>query len=332
MTIKHTTTNHAAPSQLALGLTTPLLSRAEQAARPDRQSRLDAASAVLARGLSGVRDDPAALGAYLAFRAHFRSYSPRNALLIWMQRPTARYCMGLRAWTRHGRRVRRGERGITVLAPVLRKPTAEEVAAGEDPEERVPAGFRTATTFDYEQTEPVDDDALVYSPPVPRLGTEGPEGLLGRLEAAAERVGCSVHYTALGYADGWYRASDRSICIRAGLSGADRAAVLCHELAHAVAHSRGERPDDDPQETPASEAAGVRSRASEELQAEGAAYVALAALGLDTARASLPYLKGWAEGDDDALSGELAAIDRIAGRLLALIDGPAGEDGTEATA
>ena len=90
--------------------------------------------------------------------------------------------------------------------------------------------------------------------------------------------------------------------MRASLSGAGRASVLCHELAHAVAHT-GDR------ET---------SRASE-LQAEGAAYVALAALGLDTARARLPSLKGWG---DDALAAELSAIDRIAGRLLALVDDP----------
>ena len=61
------------------------------------------------------------------------------------------------------------------------------------------------------------------------------------------------------------------------------------------------------------------SKASAELQAEGAAYVALAALGLDTSRCSLPYLKNWASGDDDALAAELAAIDRIAGRLLDLV-------------
>ncbi len=295
-------TNHHTPNPLALGLTTPVLSAAQQAARPDRQTRLDAAKAVLARGLAGVRDDPAALAAYLAFRARFHDYSPRNTLLIWMQRPTARHCMGFRAWTRHGRRVRKGERGITVLAPILRRPTADEVSAGHDPEERVPTGFRTTTTFDYEQTEAVADDALVYTPPIPRLEADGPDGLLARLEAVARAIGCSVHYTSLGYADGWYREADRTLCVRATLSGADRCSVLCHELAHAVAHT-GDR------ET---------SRASKELQAEGAAYVALAALGLDTARASLPYLKGW--GDDERMAAELDAIDRIAGRLLALVD------------
>ena len=297
------TKNHT-PNQLALGLTTPVLSAAQQAARPDRQARLDAARAVLARGLAGVRDDPAALRAYLAFRARFRDYSARNTLLIFLQRPSARHCMGFRAWTQHGRRVRKGERGITVLAPLLRRPTADEVAAGHDPEDRVPAGFRTTTTFDYLQTEATRDDALVYVPPIPRLDADGPDGLLARLEATAVALGYTVTYAEAGYADGRCRFADRTIEVRPQLSGADRCAVLCHELAHAIAHA-------DDRET---------VRASKEVQAEGAAYVALAALGLDTARASLPYLRGW--GDDDRMAAELAAIDRIARRLLLLVDRP----------
>ena len=85
--------------------------------------------------------------------------------------------------------------------------------------------------------------------------------------------------------------------------------------AHAVAHT-GDR---------------ATLRASRELQAEGAAYVALAALGLDTARATLPYLKGWAGGDDDALAAELSAIDRVASRLLALVDGASPADDASLT-
>ncbi|PAP77252.1 ArdC family protein [Rubrivirga marina] len=150
-----------APNQLALGLTTPIMSMAQRDARPNRQARLDAAKAVLARGLAGVRDDPKALAAYLAFRARFHDYSPRNTMLIFLQRPTAKYCMGFRSWTKHGRRVLKGERGLTVLAPILRRPTEGDVAAGHDPDDRVPVGFRTTTTFDYEQTEAVSDDALV---------------------------------------------------------------------------------------------------------------------------------------------------------------------------
>lgn len=306
-----TSRTKATPGQLALPLTNPVYA-SRKTDGPDRETRLAAAHAVLARGLSGVRDDPKALAAYLSFRAHFRDYSPRNTLLIWMQRPTARYCMGFRSWTKHGRRVRKGERGLVVFAPVLRRPTPEEIVAGQYPDECVPLGYRTATTFDYEQTVATCDDALEYVPATPRLESDGPEGLLARLEAAVRLAGCTVHYTSLGYADGWYREADRVIAVRSSLSGADRASVLCHELAHAVGHSQG---------APTQEAVlSAQSRASKELQAEGAAYVALSALGLDTSRATLPYLKGWAAGCDNALATEFAAIDRIATRLLAFVD------------
>jgi antirestriction protein ArdC len=295
----------ASPTQLALSLTIPISAKADPADRPTRDDRLAAAHAVLARGVSGVRTDPAALAAFLVFRSHFRDYSLNNTVLIWMQRPSARHCMGFKAWQAHGRRVRKGERGLTVFAPVARKVTEAEVVAGRDPADKTVVAFRTAVTFDYEQTEATRDDALVYTPPAARLNTEAPEGLVGSLEAVATALGYAVQYREeTGYADGWCSCRDKTVTARSSLTGADRASVLCHELAHALAHD-GDR------ET---------TRAQKELQAEGAAFVALAALGLDTSRASLAYLKGWAGDDDDALLAELGAIDRIAADLLQRIE------------
>lgn len=306
----------ASPNQLALSMTTPITAKKDPAAdrtdRPTRDDRLAAAHAVLARGLAGVRTDPAALAAFLAFRSHFREYSLNNCLLIWLQRPAARHCMGLRTWAKHGRQVRKGERGLMVLAPVLRKPTAAEVATGADPDGSRAVAYRTATTFDYEQTRAVRPDALVYAPPAGRLDAAAPDGLVARLEAVARSVGYAVHYTELGYADGWCRPWDRTITVRAGLTGADRASVLTHELAHALAHGPDTRASGDRETT----------RAQKEVQAEAAAYVVLAALGLDTARASLPYIKSWAT-DDEALGRELAAVDRIAADLLARVEATA---------
>ncbi len=295
----------AGSGQLALALTTPVLSPARQAERPDRETRLVAARAVLARGLSGVKDDPAAMAAFLAFRARFHDYSLNNAVLIWMQRPTARYCMGFRAWQAHGRRVRKGERGLTVFAPIVAR-RKDEASNDED---RV-VGYRTATTFDYEQTEATRDDALVYVPPVPRLAAEAPSGLVARLEAVAAGIGFAVQYRAeTGYADGFCSPRDRVIAVSSSLSGADRASVLTHELAHALAHA------------PASGGgAAETTRAQRELQAEAASFVALSALGLDTGRSSLPYLRSWAGGDDEALMRELSAIDRIARDLVARVE------------
>ena len=306
-TIKTRTT--ASPTQLALTLTIPINAKAgPEAARPTRDDRLAAAHAVLARGVSGVCADPAALAAFLAFRSHFRDYSLNNCLLIWMQRPSARHCMGFRSWAKQGRRVRKGERGLTVFAPVVRKATEAEVAAGRDPSDKTVVAYRTAVTFDYEQTEATRDDALVYTSPAARLDTEAPDGLVASLTAVAASIGYAVRDTHLAsYADGWCDCRGKTITLQASLAGADRASVLCHELAHALAHYGD----------------WETSRSQKELQAEGAAYVALAALGLDTSRAALPYLRGWAGGDDEKLLAELGAIDRIAVDLLRRVEATA---------
>ena len=286
--------------------------------RSRREEKLAEARAVLERGLSDVREDPEALAAYLRFRSHFRDYSVQNTLLIQLQRPSARFCMGYKAWQEHGRQVRKGERGLLIYAPTLRRPTEEEVGDGTDPERRVVAGYRITHTFDYGQTDPVTDDALTYEAPTPRLNEDGYDDLADRLEAVARSIGYAVSEAepgapGLGYADGVCSPRQRRITLAAGLVSGDRAAVLAHELAHALAHGEqtaGEGSAD-------GEGSSTRSDVvARELQAEGAAYLALYALGLDTSSAALPYLKEWA-GDDDRLLAELAAIDKIAADLLA---------------
>ena len=306
----NTTTDHT-----ALSATT---AEATSEDRPTREDKLDAARAVLAAGLSGVREDPEALARFLAFRAHFHEYSLNNSVLIWCQRPCARHCMGYRAWQAHGRQVRKGERGLTVLAPIVRKLSETQSTSGVNPSaepegDRSVVGFRTATVFDYAQTDAVAGSALVYTPPAPRLNAGDPAGLIPRLEAAATLgLGYNVVYGETGYCDGRCSFVLKTISVSRTLSPADRAAVLAHELCHALAH--------DPSGLAAS---GGETTARRELQAEGAAFVALAALGLDTSRASLPYLKGWARGDDAALGQELAAIDRIAQDLLRRVEATA---------
>ena len=276
--------------------------------RTTREEKLDAARAVLNAGFDGMGRDPEALARFLAFRAHFHDYSLNNAVLIWCQRPSARHCMGYRAWQGHGRQVRKGERGLTILAPVTRKRDETDRSSDDD---RAVVGYRTATVFDYEQTDAVEDSALVYTPPAPRLNADDPDGLAQALVAAAETLGYEVRHAETGYADGRCSFSARTITLQASLSPADRAAVLCHELAHALAHDPSTSTQvDEPKPT----------TAQRELQAEGAAFVALSVLGLDTSRASLPYLEGWSGGDAEALRREMTAIDRISRDLLARLD------------
>jgi antirestriction protein ArdC len=82
--------------------------------------------------------------AWLTFAEKFHTYSFGNTIAIWMQRPDATWVAGIRRWNQLGRRVRHGERGISILAPVTAKTTAEVEGTrpepGTGPASRGPAG------------------------------------------------------------------------------------------------------------------------------------------------------------------------------------------------
>lgn len=107
---------------------------------------LDALAAALEAGNS------AALTACLSVTARFHKYSWTNCLLISMQRPNATHVAGFRAWLGLGRHVRKGEKGIAILAPIVCKSKREakdqeEDASAIETASRL-AGFRTAYVFD----------------------------------------------------------------------------------------------------------------------------------------------------------------------------------------
>jgi N-terminal domain of anti-restriction factor ArdC len=64
-----------------------------------------------------------ALTAYLNAMVHFHNYSFGNVLAIARQRPQATHVAGMWTWNQLNRRVKRGERGIAILAPLIAKPT-----------------------------------------------------------------------------------------------------------------------------------------------------------------------------------------------------------------
>ena len=60
--------------------------------------------------------------------ANFHTYSFDNVLLIARQRPQATHVAGIRTWNELGRRVKRGEKGIAILAPMIGKRRKKENA------------------------------------------------------------------------------------------------------------------------------------------------------------------------------------------------------------
>ena len=89
------------------------------------------------------------LATLLTTMARFHRYSLHNICLIVSQRPTATRVAGFHTWRGMGRFVRKGEKGIGILTPILRR----RLESTEDDEHPVIVGFRVVYVFDVEQTD-----------------------------------------------------------------------------------------------------------------------------------------------------------------------------------
>lgn len=263
-----------------------------------------AKQAALDRLHQGVTDLMTSHGwqAALKFRSQFHTYSFFNTLLILNQRPDAQLVSGYRKWQELGRQVRKGEKGITILAPMLRKDENDE-------DKRILIGFKEVKVFDISQT----DGEPIPTTPKPVI-LEGDTSLITSaitsLEAFCVAQGitfdrCLDHPRALGV----YRHSDNSISLKPGLPKLQELKTFVHELAHALLHN------------PSSD------RTVAELEAESAAYLTLHQLGLDTSDYTFAYLASWANdlgGLIDAGHNASKADDRILAHLGPLLIALAG--------
>jgi antirestriction protein ArdC len=98
------------------------------------------------------RGQSQALKRYLAVMSRFHRYSWGNVLLIYSQRPDATHVAGFQAWLRMRRYVRKGEKGIVILAPMVGRKRSTNDELAEDEQTRV-YGFRAGYVFDVNQTE-----------------------------------------------------------------------------------------------------------------------------------------------------------------------------------
>jgi N-terminal domain of anti-restriction factor ArdC len=90
------------------------------------------------------------LTAYLGAMARFHSYSFGNILQIARQRPSATRVAGIRAWNELGRFVKKGEKGIQILAPIIGHRRKRDTAEQEQDAKPAPMliGFRAVYVFD----------------------------------------------------------------------------------------------------------------------------------------------------------------------------------------
>ena len=129
--------------------------------RGQRQQQRQTAKEVIAANVQHLIEQldagqSEALTAYLTAMSRFHNYSFGNILEIARQKPDATRVAGLYTWNQLGRRVKKGEKGIRILAPIIgvkRKP--QEEAEKDLTRQNVPllVGFRAAYVFDVSQTE-----------------------------------------------------------------------------------------------------------------------------------------------------------------------------------
>jgi antirestriction protein ArdC len=229
---------------------------------------------------------------YLAAMARFRRYSWGNVMLIASQKPNATHVAGFHAWHKLGRFVKKGEKGILILAPIIRKKTENNDTAEPD-ESSVAVGFRAAYVFDISQTD---------GQPLPEIGSVNGDPREYR-EQLAKFV--ADHGIALEYSSDIAPARGTSeggkITLLPGQTPAEEFATLAHEVAHELLH-RDER-------------RSSTTKRIRETEAEAVAFVVCSAIGLDTGSAAQDYI-GLYGGDAKLLSESLEYIQRSATHIL----------------
>jgi antirestriction protein ArdC len=235
-----------------------------------------------------------ALTAYLKTMSLFSKYSLNNLFLIARQRPDARRVAGFQTWRKLGRYVRKGEKGIAIIAPLVHRKSEEETEAPEG--ERVLAGFKVAHIFSEEQTD---------GEPLPEIGsvTGDPGYYLSRLEQFVRHNGIELRYSdEIAPARGM--AEKGKITLLPEQTAAETFATLVHEVAHSELHFGDRR-----RET---------TKRIRETEAESVAYVVCSAIGLETGTAALDYV-GLYGGDSKLLLESLQYIQQAANRILTTI-------------
>lgn len=240
----------------------------------------------------------------LEFQAHFHSYSWSNVMLIFLQCPTATQVAGFNKWKDLGRYVKKGEKVIQILAPLISK-KVEVQDDGEEVEKPTLHGFRTVNVFDVSQTE---------GKPLPKLTSEldGDSETAENLVAALQSViKISVDFEVIqNGAKGYYSPGEHRIAIQAGMRKDHTAKTIIHEYVHSLLHNKD---------------AGNKgkSRGQIEAEAEGTAFVVANYFGLSTDEYSFPYVASWASGDggSELVRSIGQTIQRTAHQIITTIDG-----------
>ena len=184
---------------------------------------------------------------YLSVMSKFHRYSVNNTMLIYMQRPDATLVAGFNKWkNQFERHVKKGEHGITIIAPTPYKKKIEEMkrdpdthapildadgkAVMEEKEIEIPM-FRPVKVFDVSQTDgkPLPELASSLSGTVPHYEAF--------MEALRRSAPVPIEFEPMAEnMDGYFSSDQQRIAIREGMSEVQTVSAAVHETAHSKLH------------------------------------------------------------------------------------------------
>ena len=217
-----------------------------QETKPTNRERLQEITAGIEQGIKELFESEKYMR-YLSVMSKFHRYSVNNTMLIYMQRPDATLVAGFNKWkNQFERHVKKGEHGITIIAPTPYKKKIEEMkrdpdthapildadgkAVMEEKEIEIPM-FRPVKVFDVSQTD---------GKPLPEL-TSSLSGTVPHYEAFLEALRRSapvpIEFEPMAEnMDGYFSSDQQRIAIREGMSEVQTVSAAVHETAHSKLH------------------------------------------------------------------------------------------------
>ena len=268
---------------------------------------------------------------YLSVMSRFHRYSVNNTLLIYLQKPNASLVAGFNKWKyQFGRYVKKGERGITIIAPTPFKKKIEEVKL--DPDTKAPMlddegrqimverevsipMFKPVKVFDVSQTagKPLPELAATLTGAVQQYDVF--------LEALRRTAAIPVYIKPIQQnTDGYFNLTDQTITIREGMSEVQTICALVHEITHSRLHNyekaRAEAAARNSEEKPVQ-----KDRRTEEVEAESVSFSVCQYFGIQTGENSFGYIASWSEGKElKELRDSLETISKTADTLITDIE------------
>ncbi|MEQ2700410.1 LPD16 domain-containing protein [Hungatella hathewayi] len=214
--------------------------------KPTNRERLQKITAGIEQGIKELFESEKYMR-YLSVMSKFHRYSVNNTMLIYMQKPEATLVAGFNKWkNQFARHVKKGEHGITIIAPTPYKKKIEEMkrdpdthapildvdgkAVMEEKEIEIPM-YRPVKVFDVSQTDgkPLPELASSLSGTVPHYEAF--------LEALRRSAPVPIEFEAMAAnMDGYFSPDRQRIAIREGMSEVQTVSAAVHEVAHSKLH------------------------------------------------------------------------------------------------